>query len=51
MHLPARLRELGIEQRQLPDLARLAFASRTVQNDPRPIGDVAELETLLREAW
>jgi alcohol dehydrogenase class IV len=51
MHLPSHLRELGIEQRQLPELARMAFASRTVQNDPRPIGDVAELEALLREAW
>src|SRR5690242_10392126 len=51
MRLPTRLRELGIEEQQLPDLARMAFASRTVQNDPRPIGDVAELETLLREAW
>jgi alcohol dehydrogenase class IV len=51
MRLPARLRELGIEQRQLPDLARMAFASRTVQNDPRPVGDVAEIETLLRAAW
>ena len=51
MHLPSHLRELGIEQRQLPDLARLAFASRTVQNDSRPIGDVAEIEALLREAW
>jgi len=51
MRLPSRLRELGIEERQLPDLARLAFASRTVQNDPRPIGAVAEIEALLREAW
>jgi alcohol dehydrogenase class IV len=51
MRLPARLRELGIEERRLPDLARMAFASRTVQNDPRPIGDVADIETLVREAW
>jgi len=51
MHLPAHLRELGIQERQLPDLARMAFASRTVQNDPRPIGDVAEIEALLRDAW
>lgn len=51
MRLPARLRDLGIEERQLPDLARMAFASRTVQQNPRPIGDVAEIETLLRAAW
>jgi alcohol dehydrogenase class IV len=51
MRLPSRLRELGIQEQKLPELARMAFASRTVQNDPRPIGDVAELEALLREAW
>jgi alcohol dehydrogenase class IV len=51
MRLPTRLRELGIQEMQLPELARMAFASRTVQNDPRPIGDVADIETLLREAW
>jgi maleylacetate reductase len=51
MRLPARLRDLGIKERQLPDLARMAFASRTVRQNPRPIGDVAEIETLLRAAW
>jgi alcohol dehydrogenase class IV len=51
MRLPARLRELGIQERQLPELAQMAFASRTVHNDPRPIGDVGEIETLLRSAW
>lgn len=51
MRLPSRLRELGIEERQLPELARMAFASRTVQNNPRPINDVAEIETLLQQAW
>jgi maleylacetate reductase len=51
MRLPTRLRELGIREEQLPELARMAFASRTVQNDPRPIGAVSEIETLLRAAW
>jgi maleylacetate reductase len=51
MRLPSRLRDLGIEERQLPELAQMAFASRTVQQDPRPIGDAADIETLLREAW
>lgn len=51
MQLPARLRELGVQEDQLPELARMAFASRTVHNNPRPISDVGEIETLLRDAW
>lgn len=51
MHLPARLRDLGISEQQLSELAQLAFANRTVRSDPRPIHDAAELESLLRAAW
>jgi maleylacetate reductase len=51
MGLPARLREIGVREEQLPALARVAFASRTVQNNPRPITDVAQLDALLRAAW
>lgn len=51
MRLPARLREIGIQEQQVPELARLAFASRTVHNNPRPIANADELETLLRDAW
>lgn len=51
MRLPRRLREIGVEEDQLPELARMAFASRTVHNNPKPITDVAQLEALLRQAW
>lgn len=51
MRLPRRLRELGVQEEQIPDLARMAFASRTVHNNPKPITDVAQLEELLRQAW
>jgi alcohol dehydrogenase class IV len=51
MRLPQRLRDIGVEEERLPELARMAFASRTVQNNPKPISDVAQLETLLRQAW
>ncbi len=51
MRLPRRLREIGVEEERLPELARMAFASRTVHNNPRPVTDVAQLEALLREAW
>ncbi|HET9109636.1 MAG TPA: iron-containing alcohol dehydrogenase [Ktedonobacterales bacterium] len=51
MRLPRRLREIGVEEGQLPELAHMAFASRTVQNNPKPITNVAQLEELFRQAW
>lgn len=51
MRLPRRLREIGVQEEMLPELARMAFASRTVHNNPKPITDVAQLEALLRETW
>src|SRR5215467_5419055 len=51
MHLPQRLRDVGVQEADLPQLARLAFQNRTVQNNPKPITDTAQLETLLRAAW
>lgn len=51
MGLPTRLREIGVREEQLPTLARDAFASRTVHNNPLPITDVAQIEALLRAAW
>jgi len=49
--LPQRLREVGVSKADLPRLAQLAFENRTVQNNPKPITDVAQLESLLRGAW
>lgn len=51
MRLPGRLRDIGVREEQLPELAQMAFANRTVQNNPKPITDVAQLEDLLRHAW
>jgi alcohol dehydrogenase class IV len=51
MHLPQRLRDVGVREADLPELAQLAFASRTVQNNPLPLRDAAQIEALLREAW
>jgi alcohol dehydrogenase class IV len=51
MRLPQRLRDIGVKEEQLPALAQMAFASRTVQNNPRPITDVAQIEVLLRRTW
>jgi len=51
MNLPQHLREVGVQEADLPHLAQLAFQSRTVQNNPKPITDPARLEALLRAAW
>ena len=53
MNQPQRLRDAGVAIREadLPELARLAFQNHTVQNNPRPIRDAAQIERLLRDAW
>jgi maleylacetate reductase len=51
LRLPQRLRDAGIQEADLPRIARQAAESRTVQNNPRPVKNPEELETLLREAW
>lgn len=51
MNVPQRLRDVGVTETALPELAQLAFQSRTVQNNPKPITSAAQLETLLRAAW
>lgn len=49
--LPSRLRDVGVREPDLPRLAQFAFANKTVQNNPKKIGDMGEIEELLREAW
>ncbi len=51
MHLPQRLRDAGVREADLPHLAQLAFESRTVQSNPKPITDAAQVEEILRAAW
>ena len=53
MNLPGRLRDAGVPLREsdLPRLAQLGFQNRAVQNNPKPITDVSQIEKLLREAW
>lgn len=51
MNLPQQLREAGVKESDLPRLAQLAFQNRTVQNNPKPITAVSQLESLLRDAW
>ena len=51
MDLPQRLRDAGVAESDLPRLAEIAFANRTIQNNPKPIVSVEQLERLLRDAW
>ena len=51
MNLPQRLRDAGVAESDLPRLAQIGFQNRTVQNNPKPITDVMQLEQLLRDAW
>lgn len=53
MNLPRRLRDAGVELKEsdLPHLAEIAFQNRTVQNNPKPIREPAQIETLLKHAW
>ncbi len=51
LNLPQHLRDVGVQEADLPQLAQLALQSRAVQNNPRPVTNAAEIEELLRAAW
>jgi alcohol dehydrogenase class IV len=49
--LPRRLRDVGVRETDLHDLALQGMTNRTIAQNPRPVADAAELESLLRQAW
>lgn len=49
--LPARLRDVGIEQAQLPAIAEEAAKHPVVLSNPRPISSAADVMEILRAAW
>jgi maleylacetate reductase len=49
--LPQRLRDVGVVEETVPQLARLALQSKAVQNNPKPITSAAQTEAVLRAAW
>lgn len=51
MNLPQRLRDVGVGESDLPNLAQIAFQSKTVQNNLKLVKDVTQIEALLRQAW
>ncbi len=51
MNLPQHLRQVGVAQADLPRLAQLAFKNHPVQNNPKPVTGVDQIEKILEEAW
>jgi len=51
MNLPQRLRDVGVQEDDLPRLAQVALSSRAVQSNPRRITDARQIEQVLRAAW
>jgi maleylacetate reductase len=51
MNLPQHLRDVGVHEADLPQLAQVALQSRAVQSNPRAISEAAEIEAVLRAAW
>ncbi len=51
MKLPQHLRDVGVEERDLARLAQVALQSAAVRNNPKPIIEAAQIESVLRAAW
>jgi maleylacetate reductase len=51
LNQPQRLRDAGVQEADLPRLAQIAFQSRTVQSNPKPVRSAAEIEAIFRAAW
>ena len=49
--LPTRISQLGIDPSRLAVIAQKGMANPWVRSNPRPIGDAAQLEALLQQAW
>jgi alcohol dehydrogenase class IV len=49
--LPARLRDVGIDEVQLPAIAEEAAQHPVVLSNPRPITGAADVLQILRAAW
>ena len=51
MQLPQHLRDVGVEQRDIARLAQVALQSAAVRNNPKPINEAAQIESVLQAAW
>jgi len=51
LNIPQRLRDLGIGQDELPDIAEQAMSDWFLRGNPRVISGAAQLEEVLQAAW
>ncbi len=51
MKLPQHLRDVGVAERDLPRLAQIALQSAAVRNNPAPVTEAVQIESVLRSAW
>ena len=51
MNLPQHLRDVGVQEADLPHLAQVALQSNAVRNNPKPITSAAQIESVLQAAW
>ena len=51
MKLPQHLRDVGVEERDLARLAQIALQSSAVRNNPKPIIEAVQIESVLQAAW
>ncbi len=49
--MPARLRDLGVKEEHLPEIAEAAMHDFFLRGNARPVREAAELLALLRETW
>jgi alcohol dehydrogenase class IV len=49
--VPQRLRDVGVTQQSLAELAAISFDDWYLQSNPQPIKDVAEVRRVLEKAW
>lgn len=49
--LPTRLRELGVDKADLPDIARKSLHDPGMRHNPRPIQSAADALEILQDAW
>jgi alcohol dehydrogenase class IV len=51
LNVPPRLRDAGVPQDALSELARLAMEDWFLRSNPRPVQNASEIEAVLQEAW
>jgi maleylacetate reductase len=48
---PRRLRDVGVQEADIPRLAELALESRALRDNPKPVTSAAQIQAVLQAAW